>query len=345
MEWITVVVGIALGVAVGGGLFAALRRPPDADSAEVGQARLAAQLELQTAEMRRLADAARAGDGITSQLAVQLADARASLAGIQAREDQRRDTELETLEVIRRLSGVLSGGGSKGRAGENLLREQLSALPPTMLVTDQRINGKVVEFALLLPDGRRLPVDSKWSGDLEMQALDAANDGTQRDAAIRAVEQVVARRAKEVATYLDPSITAGLAIAAVPDAVYDVLRKAHADALAHNVVIVPYTWALPVVLFIQSLVGRHAGEGDIQACVSEIDAIVGVMEATIENKLAKAATMLQNGNDELRAQVGKARGSVARARSGPAPSGVVSVAALLDHERPEMVLPPLHLAR
>jgi DNA anti-recombination protein RmuC len=65
--------------------------------------------------------------------------------------------------VVRRLSTVLAGGTSKGRAGENVLREHLAELPPGMLVTDFRVNGRVVEFGLLLPDGRRLPVDSKWS--------------------------------------------------------------------------------------------------------------------------------------------------------------------------------------
>ena len=41
---------------------------------------------------------------------------------------------------------------------------------------------------------------------------------------------------------------------------------------------------------------------------------------TLENKLARASTMLQNANDELRTHVGKARGAVARGRSGPLPA-------------------------
>jgi hypothetical protein len=39
------------------------------------------------------------------------------------------------------------------------------------------------------------------------------------------------------------------------------------------------------------------------------------MEAVVENKLARAATMLGNGAAELRSQVGQARGSLARARA------------------------------
>jgi hypothetical protein len=37
------------------------------------------------------------------------------------------------------------------------------------------------------------------------------------------------------------------------------------------------------------------------------------MEDVLENKFARAATMLANGSDELRSHLGKARGSIARA--------------------------------
>ena len=42
------------------------------------------------------------------------------------------------------------------------------------------------------------------------------------------------------------------------------------------------------------------------------------MEAVVENRFAKAATMLVNGADEIRSQLGKARGSVARAHAAGA---------------------------
>jgi hypothetical protein len=43
------------------------------------------------------------------------------------------------------------------------------------------------------------------------------------------------------------------------------------------------------------------------------------MGAVVENKLARAATMLTNGADELRSNLGKARGSIARAGSASGP--------------------------
>ena len=122
---------------------------------------LRAQLALQSAELRRLADAAAQRELTAEQLRQGLDGARRSLQELHVRDQERRATDGEQREVVRRLATVLAGGASKGRAGEHVLREHLSQLPPGMLTSDFRVNGKVVEFGLVLPDGRRLPIDSK----------------------------------------------------------------------------------------------------------------------------------------------------------------------------------------
>src|SRR4029078_8360617 len=100
-----------------------------------------------------------------------------------------RATDGEQREVIRRLATVLAGGASKGRAGAQGLRHHLSHLPPVMLTSDFRVNGRVVEFGLVLPDGRRLPIDSKWSALAELEALEGASDAVHRDQCARAGER------------------------------------------------------------------------------------------------------------------------------------------------------------
>ena len=239
--------------------------------------------------------------------------ARRALEELRTHEQDRRASDGEQREVVKRLATVLAGGASKGRAGEFILREHLAELPPGMLVTDFRVNGKVVEFGLLLPDGRRLPIDSKWSAVAELEALESARDAAERDACARAVERAVTARAKEVAQYLDPAVTAPVAVAAVPDAAYRVLKRAHADAYAKSVIIVPYGSALPIVLFLYSLVRRFGDAADVQAALSEVAAVFDGLASIVENRFQKAATMLTNGTDEFRSLLGKARGSIARA--------------------------------
>ncbi len=324
---VTLVAGVAAGLAV-----AALRRPgrgrpspspsPSAEEA-VAVVRIQGQLEAQAVELRRIADAAAGRDLAGEQLRAGLDGARRSLEQLQLRDQERRASEAEHREVIRRLSTVLAGGASKGRAGENVLREHLAELPPGMLITDFRVGGKVVEFGLLLPDGRRLPIDSKWTALAELEALEAAQDPGEREVRVRAVEKAVALRAREVAQYVDPAVTAPVAVAAVPDAAYEVLRRAHADAYAHGVVIVPYGSALPIVLFLYTLVQRFGDAADVQAGLAEVAGVLDVLEGVVENKFVRAGTMIANGSDEFRSQLGRARGSIARSRASTmiAPEG------------------------
>jgi len=305
------VVGIAVIAFLSARRRGAVAVPPDT-------ARLEARLEVQAAELRRLADLTAVRDGRQERTGAELAAARRALEQLALREEDRRERERESWEVVRRLSDVLAGGASTGRAGENVLREHLAQLPPGILVTDLRVNGKVVEFALELPDGRRLPVDSKWPAVAALEAFERTEDPAERETIARELERQVALRAREVAQYLDPAVTAPVAVAAVPDAAYAVLRRAHADAFARGVVIVPYSTALPVLLFLYSLVHRFGDADGARAALAEVASLLDAMEGVVENKVARAATMVANGADELRSSLGKARGSVVRGRAAAA---------------------------
>lgn len=288
------------------------------------------------AELRRLGDAnlwrERGEDGVRQEVAA----FRGALEQMRAREEERRAREEEGWAVLHRVAAVLSGGQRAGRAGENVLREALSHLPPSMVETDFRVNGRVVEFGLVLPDGRRLPLDSKWPADRELQALEHATDPAERDRLVRIIERTVAARAREVSGYRDPAITAPVGVAAVPDAAYQVLRKAHADAYRQGVIVIPYSMALPVVLFLYSIVSRFGAGDDVEACLRDLARMLDAIEGTIENKVARASTMLVNGTEELRGHVGKARTALARARDQEGEHLAVDQA-----ERPRLVgVPP-----
>src|SRR3954468_6202442 len=308
--WIAIIVAGLAGAVAGAALSMRRRR--------VDQPDVRAALDVQAAELRRLADAAAQRELTAEQLRQGLDGARRALDELRVRDQERRATDAEQRDVVRRLATVLAGGASKGRAGEHVLREHLAHLPPGMLTSDVRVNGKVVEFGLVLPDGRRLPIDSKWTAVAELEALQAADDPVRRDACARAVERAVVARTKEVAQYLDPSVTAPIAIAAVPDAVYGVLKRAHADAFANGVVVVPYGSALPIVLFLYELVRRYGDGRDARASLAEIARALDGVDAIVENRSAQAPPMLPKCADEFRTHLGKARGTIARAQAADA---------------------------
>jgi hypothetical protein len=279
---------------------------------------LEAKLAETGAELRRVADGSAWRDRGTDDLRREVSGFRDAIERLRVREEERRGREEQAWGVLQRVSAVLAGGYRTGRAGENVLLDSLGHLPPTMLVRDFRVGGRVVEFGLVLPDGSRLPIDSKWPAERELVALAEATDPQERDRLIRIIERTVADRAREVAGYLDPSVTASVAVAAVPDAAYAVLRRAHADAYRQGVIVIPYSLALPVALFLHGIVGRFGSASDAQACLADLAGILDSVEATVENKVARATAMLANGSDELRAHVGRARSALSRGRADPA---------------------------
>jgi DNA recombination protein RmuC len=297
--------------AAGVALVALLRRPPP----ERGDA-----AALVRAEVARLADGLARQGADDRELRGDVARVRQALDGLRVSSEARARAEEPVWDAVRRLEAVLSGGGARGRAGENLLEDSLATLPPGMLVRDFAVNGRRVEFALVLPDGRRMPVDSKWTAVRDLEALDREEDPDRRASLRRRVEDEVARRAREVAGYLDTTMTTPFAVACVPDAAFAVCRRAHGEAFARGVVLAPYATALPVMLALYALGARYGTGGDVQTCLAELEGALAAMEQTLEHKVARASAMLRSATDEWRAQVGRARVTVARGRGAlPAP--------------------------
>src|SRR5207253_8991856 len=182
------------------------------------------------------------------------------------------------------------GSQAAGQAGERILHEVLGSLPPSMLERHYMDNWRLVEFALRLDAGPRLPNDYKWPAVKELAVLDDGANAHDRQEAALAVERIVARRVREVSGYRDPALTAPLAVAAVPDAAYAVLRRAHVEAYRQGVVVVPYSTALPILLALHVLASRLGAAGDVQSCLADVGAVLDAMEATLENKLERAST-------------------------------------------------------
>ncbi|MGH2712023.1 MAG: DNA recombination protein RmuC [Actinomycetota bacterium] len=298
----TEIVLLVLLTAAGVALIVSMRRRPEDPAALVRSevSRMAEGLARQAADERELR-----GD---------MGRVRELVEGLRSSAEARVRAEEPVWDAVRRIESVLAGRGARGRAGENLLEEALSQLPPGMLVRDFSVGGRRVEFALVLPDGRRLPIDSKWTAVRELEELRGETDEDRGRVLCRRIEDEVARRAREVEAYLDASVTTPFAVAAVPDAAFAVCRKAHVDAFGRGVILVPYSSALPVLLALYALAARYGSGDEVQGCLAELEGIVGAMEQTLENKVARASTMLINAADEWRTHVGKARGALARGR-------------------------------
>lgn len=256
-------------------------------------------------------------------LRVEIAQTRELVAQIQAADQIREKHEQEAWEALKRLETVLTGTKSRGTAGENILGTILAQLPPELREMNLTINNKPVEFALRLPHGRLLPIDSKWPALSQLERLQATEDPVLRKALAEEIQTEVKKKVREVTKYLDPDRTIRLGILAVPDAVFDLCVDAHVEAFKQGIVIISYTQAIPYLLSLLQLVLRFGTEIDTarlsQALTTIADALEK-MDGEVDGRLSRAITQLQNSREELKAHLSQARQGVRglQVEAGPA---------------------------
>ena len=184
-----------------------------------------------------------------------------------------------------------------------------------------RVNGKVVEFALILANGKRLPIDSKWPSP---ELLDRLSDGLQEPAKetalVQEIERVLRVKVREVRQYIDPAATLAFAVAAVPDPVFNACRRAHLEAYREGVILMPYSMTIPYVLALFRLHLQYARSIDLEnleGYLQQIDENVTSLDRLLENSIARGSTMIQNAFSDAKRNVGEMRGALAAMRALP----------------------------
>lgn len=240
----------------------------------------------------------------------ELGEARSALAEVRALEDARARVSEEAAARLRRLEVVLAGSATRGAAGENILARALGQLPPDLLEVNVAFAGKVVEYALRLPAGRLLPIDSKWTSLDALERLEASEDPRERRRLVEQITRELATRSREMAKYLDPERTVALAILAVPDAVHALATEVQVRAYRDGVLIVPYSLALSFVLGVFRLASRFSpgdATGELARRLTALGEALHRMDEEIEGRLSRGLVQADNARDALREQLGAAR--------------------------------------
>jgi DNA recombination protein RmuC len=243
-------------------------------------------------------------------LRTEIAKTRELLGQIQAADQVRARQEQEAWGSLKRLETVLAGTKSRGMAGENILATILAQLPAELRETNLVINNKPVEFALRLPQGRVLPIDSKWPALSSLEQLQETEDPVQRKTLADQIQVEVKKKVREVTKYLDPERTIRLGILAVPDAVFELCVDAHVDAFKHGVVIISYTQAIPYLLSLLQVVLRFGTEVDTARLSQGLATIADALEkmdGEVDGRLSRTITQLQNSRDDLKSHLSRAR--------------------------------------
>ena len=258
-----------------------------------------------------LRELARATEGIRGEIA----QAQRSLAEVKALEQGRARQMDRAADSLRRLEAVVAGSSSRGAAGENILARALAQLPPDLLERNAPFGGRVVEYALRLPGGRLLPIDSKWTSAASLERLADAEDPLESRRLGEQVAREVRLRVREVVKYLDPERTLALAVLAVPDAVYAAAPEAHGEGHREGVLVVPYSLALPYVLAVYRLALRFGSALDPASLGARLRALgesLRRIDDEVEGRLSRGLVLAGNARDAVRDELSQARRTAGR---------------------------------
>jgi hypothetical protein len=250
---------------------------------------------------------------IQQSLQDQVSNALGALEAIKGRLPQ----EEAAFGMLQRLSAVLLGSATAGAAGERVVSELLGELPPEWLVNDYKVANKPVEFAVQLPDGLILPIDSKVVAKSELQALDDATAPAQRDQLERAIRNTVLEHAKAVHQYLDGR-SPGFGIITVPDAAYRLCGSVRVDAYQrHRALLVPYSLLAPFVLMIYEQ--HRRGGVDLESArvahlLADAETHLERSVQVLNGHLGDAFTRLTNGRDALARELSESSRAVSLLR-------------------------------
>ncbi|PYY18160.1 MAG: hypothetical protein DMG61_01040 [Acidobacteria bacterium] len=188
-----------------------------------------------------------------------------------------------------------------------------------MLERDFKVDGKSVEFALVLPNSKRLPIDSKWTAADLVERLDKSTGVDAEDRLIAEIERAVVAKASEVAKYRNPATTTDIGIAAVPDSVYRVCLKAHLQAYEQwSVLIVPYSMVAPYLLAFYSIhmkYGQALEVSNLQAYLSVIDQELKIIDGDLEGRIKEAGTRANNAYESIKNALARIRMSAENLKS------------------------------
>jgi DNA recombination protein RmuC len=221
---------------------------------------------------------------------------------------------------MQQLTAKLLGSANAGATGERIVEDALKVLPPQWLLTDHMVANKKVEFAVRLPDGLILAIDSKVVAQSDLAALDGMQNG-QREKMEARIRGAVRDRAAEVRQYIDGR-SPGFAVAAIPDAAYNLATSVVGRVYQESqVILVPYSLVLPFVLMVYEQhrrAGMDLDSANQAKLVADAETHVKRALQELNGRVGRAFVELTNGRDALAQELGSASRTLDLIRSGAA---------------------------
>lgn len=252
---------------------------------------------------------------ITSQeLTRQIQESKEVINKIKTIYDARIKEEQETKNAVVQLKNLLIGSKSKGVAGEQILQEALSVLPPNIVEYNFRIKNKVVEFGLRIGD-KILPIDSKFPKPHLVLEFEKTEVEEQKNKLAKDIEKTVLDQIDNVSQYIDPEVTEPLAVMAVPDSIFYICTKARSEASKKNIILIPYSMMVPYLITFLHLKTKYAVALDIDNMknyLQKINLVILNASEILESQMAKGIVQVTNAYKQTRELVAEIRDLISK---------------------------------
>jgi DNA recombination protein RmuC len=235
---------------------------------------------------------------IQQSLQVQVASALRELEAIKGRQPQ----EDKAFHELDRLTAVLLGSKTAGEAGERMVEEALGTLPPQWVLRQHRVNNQPVEYAVRLPDGHILPIDSKVAALPKVREWEQTEDAAERAALEKTIRETVRSKSGEIRKYLGDGST-DFGVITVPDGVYRFCRSiAWAVYQEHHALLVPYSLLASFVVMVHEQ--HRRGDLDLRAertqrLLSDATGHLRKADEVLNQHLAGGIKQVNNAYDSL----------------------------------------------
>lgn len=229
----------------------------------------------------------------------------------------------QTQEQVTTIHSILIGSYSKGKSGEQILRNTMAELVRGGFVeTNIPFGSRVVEYGVRFRDGKILAIDSKFAATRELEMVNGDGISEEEKARItRGLVNAVTGRIDEVAGYIDPGTTLPFAVMAIPDSLMEYSPQFVGEASRRNVIIAGYSSAPSLVAYFLRVQEAYALPKDIEELKEGLQHIElrlsrfddDFFANRFDRPLGTIQRASQDVRDAIRASARSARGEITEA--------------------------------
>lgn len=218
----------------------------------------------------------------------------------------------KTEELTSAIHSILIGSYSKGRTGEQVLRNTMAEFMRMGLVeANVPFGTKVVEYGVKFQDGKYLAIDSKVVATGLLEKLHGDDTSVEeKDKVALEIKGKLRNKIEEVALYIDPQRTLPYAIMAIPDSLLQFAPELMPEASRRNVFVAGYSTIPPLLGYFVKVYSSHMAEQDIRILVQNINQVHRSLskfsDDYFSNRLEKPLSTIQKAVGEIKSGVTKA---------------------------------------